>query len=196
MQAQPNPVPQAPFPMHELEQIESAIFASQDWIATLQRRREALTNELDRLTRPQQLSASTPPIKTIGPGLEYRGAMTRHRNYIDIHIDLLRRLWTEFPDQREAMARAMGLQGTTRAYVAKTRAELFPGQPASFACRFSRTLVEGWYLDTNLNRERMHRILPAAVRAAGLKWGQDVKAYWRSTRIPASDSTAEDRASN
>ncbi|WP_121325007.1 hypothetical protein [Paraburkholderia sp. RAU2J] len=34
-------------------------------------------------------------MKTIGPGLEYRGAMSVHWNYIDIHIDLLRRLWPE-----------------------------------------------------------------------------------------------------
>ena len=69
------------------------------------------------------------------------------------------------------MAAAMGLHGTTRAYVAKTREELFPGQSPAWAMRYSRTFVDGWYVDTNLNRERMRRILPAAVRAAGLAWG-------------------------
>lgn len=184
MQAQSNPTaqPQPAFPLQELEQIESAIEASQTWLATLQRRRDALTSELERITRPQPASAKL-AMKTIGPGLEYRGAMTTHWNYIDIHIDLLRRLWTEFPDRREAMARAMGMYGTTRAYVAKTQAELFPGRSLSFAQRFSRTLVEGWYVDTNLNKERMRRILPAAVAAVGLKWGSDVKAYWRAVMI-------------
>jgi hypothetical protein len=44
-------------------------------------------------------------------------------------------------------------------------------------------LVPGWYADTNLNRERMRRILPAAVSAAGLKWGEDVKTYWRAIQV-------------
>lgn len=184
MQQQPNPdlQPQPAFPIRELEQIESAIQASQTWLATLQQRRDALTSELERITRPQP-ALPKPATRTIGPGLEYRGAVTTHWNYIDIHIDLLRRLWTEFPEQREAMARAVGMYGTTRAYVAKSRAELFPGQSSAFVQRYSRTLVDGWFVDTNLNKERMRRILPAAVAAAGLKWGQEVKAYWRAVKL-------------
>lgn len=184
MQATPsNPQAHPAFTMQELEQIESAIQASQTWLATLQRRRDSLTSELDRITRPEAVQAM-PRRKAIGPGLEYRGVMTRHWTDIDIHVDLLRRLWVEFPERREAMARAMGAHGATRAYVAKTQAELFPSQPLSFAQRYSRALVDGWYVDTNLNSERMRRILPAAVAAAGLIWGQDVKAYWRFMVAP------------
>lgn len=186
MQQQPNPdlQPQPAFPIRELEQIESAIQASQTWLATLQERRDALTSELERITRPLAIPAKPRP-KTIGPGLEYRGGMTTHWNYIDIHIDLLRRLWVDFPDRRDAMARAMGLHGTTRTYVVKTQAELFPGQSVAFARRYCRTLVDGWYVDTNLNKERMRRILPAAVAAAGLKWGTEVRAFWRATPVQA-----------
>lgn len=185
MQPQLNPDVQIQpaFPIRELEQIESAIQASQTWLATLQQRRDTLTSELERIARPLVMPAKPRP-KAIGPGLEYRGGMTAHWNHIDIHIDLLHRLWVEFPERRDAMARAVGMYGTTRTYVAKTREELFPGQSQAFAQRYSRTLVEGWYVDTNLNKERMRRILPAAVAAAGLKWGQDVKAYWRAMQAP------------
>jgi len=182
METQPNANQPPHFPMQELEQIESAIQASQRWLATLQGRRETLTAELDRITRPQAAPVQL-ATKTIGPGLEYFGKMTRHWNYIDIHIDLLRRLWTEYPDRRDAMAKAMGAHGTTRTYAARTREELFPGQATSWAQRNSRTLVDGWYVDTNLNCERMRRILPAAVEAAGLKWGKEVKAYWRASQV-------------
>jgi len=182
MQTQPTPNTQSHFPMQELEQIESAIQASLQLLATLKGRHEALTAELERITRPQPVIAKA-STKTIGPGLEYRGVMFVHRNYIDIHIDLLRRLWTECPDHREAMAKAMGRYGTTRAYAAKTLAELFPGQPTAWAKRHSRTLVDGWYVDTNLNHERMRRILPAAVESAGLQWSKDLKIYWRPTHI-------------
>ena len=148
----------------------------------MQSRREALTAELEKITRPP-VAAPKRGVKTIGPGLEYLGKMSHRWNYIDIHIDLLRRLWTDFPERRDAMASAMGIHGTTRAYLAKTKAELFPGQSVAFAQRYSRTLVDGWYVDTNLNKERMRRILPAAVAAAGLKWGQDVTAYWRAIKL-------------
>ena len=81
------------------------------------------------------------------------------------------------------MAEAVGKFGSTRCYVATSREALFPGQPGWFTVKHSRQLVEGWYVDTNLGRERMVRILPAAVKAAGLAWGVDAKPYWRSTVI-------------
>ena len=168
---------QKQFSIQELDQIESVIQATLNLIATLENRRETLTAELESITRPEIAIAKT-NMKQTGPGLEYRGKMYTHWNYIDIHIDLLRRLWTDFPERREEMAKAMGYYGTTRAYVAKTVADLFPGQPIIWAKRFSRPLVDDWYVDTNLNRERMKRVLPAAVRTVGLKWGEDVKTYW------------------
>lgn len=182
MLQQPHSIPQPQFPIRELEQIEAAIGTAQNWLATLQTRMEVLTAELDRITRPLVTAATSLP-KTIGPGVEYRGTMYQQWNYIDIHIALLTRLWMDFPDQREAMARAVGLCGNTRTYVATNRSELFPAQTDSFAQRFSRNLVDGWYVDTNLGRERMCRILPAAVRAAGLRWGEDVRVYWRATKL-------------
>jgi hypothetical protein len=59
---QPQSTPNAQqFPMHELEQIESAIQASRHWIAALEGRRETLTAELERLTRPQPIVARAEP---------------------------------------------------------------------------------------------------------------------------------------
>ena len=180
MQEQPilNLEPQ--FLMQELEQIESAIRASQKWFTTLQDRREALTAKLEHIKPPQPV----PPrlvTKTIRRGFEYRGIVYEHWNYIDIHIDLLRRSWTDFSDRREAMARAMGSCGRKRTYVAKTPVELFLGQPLAFANKHSRTLVDDWYVDTNLNPNLMRRILPDAVAAAGLSLGRDVKINWKRT---------------
>lgn len=181
MQTQVNSGKQIQFPIQELEQIDSAIQASQEWLSTLMGRRDALTAELERITRPQVTSNAT--VMTIGPGLEYKGEMSAHWNYIDIHIDLLRRLWADFPERREAMAKAMAHCGTTRSYVAKSFTDLFPGRSATWARRYSRTLVEGWFVDTNLNCERMCKILPYAVKAAGLEWGKDVKPYWHRTKV-------------
>lgn len=174
MQAAAHTPPPQAFPLQELEQIERAIAAAQDCVATLQLRRELLTSELERITRPAP--------KILGPGVRYRGEMVRAWSAIDIHAGLLRRLWTDFPERREAMARAMGARGYSRAYVARTPAELFPGKPAPWAAKFSRTLVDGWVIDTNLNRPRMATLMRVAAAAAGLAWGVDVQVFWRATR--------------
>ena len=183
MQTQPTSNMLTQFPLQELEQIETIIQKSSQWLTALVGRRDALTAELDRLTRPQ----TAPPkmaSRLIGPGFEYLGQTSTHWAMIDIHVNLLRRLWVDFPDRREEMASAMRSRGTIRTYVAKTVADLFPGKQPAWAQRYSRPLTEGWYVDTNLNRERMRRLLPAAVNASGLKWGTDVKALWYSTMIP------------
>ena len=66
-----TPPPQA-FPLQELEQIERAIAAAQNCVATLQLRRELLTSELERITRP-----APPAPKINGPGFRYSGEMGR-----------------------------------------------------------------------------------------------------------------------
>ncbi|MDO8280687.1 MAG: hypothetical protein Q7T63_21550 [Burkholderiaceae bacterium] len=176
-----NPQPQSPllqtFPLHELAQIERALTAAQDYVATLRQRHDLLSSELERITRP-----SPPAPKIVGPGFRYRGEMVTAWSAIDIHVGLMRRLWTDFPEMREAMARAMGARGYSRAYIARTPAELFPGKRAAWAAKFSRSLVDGWVIDTNLNRPRIATLMRVAVSATALSWGKDVQAYWRATR--------------
>ena len=186
MQTQPPSNPSPRFPMQELELIESTIKACSQWIlrpqwlAILESRSTTLLANLDLITRPQPVSPRF-VTKTIRRGFEYRGIVYGCRYSIDIYIHLLRRLWTNFPDRREAMAQAMGSRSRKRTYVAKTPAKLFPGQPLAFANKHSRTLVEDWYVDTNLNPKLMRRILPDAVAAAGPGLDRDVKINWERT---------------
>jgi hypothetical protein len=173
--------PAADFSLHELEQVEEAIEASQRCIATLIARRNTLTTRLDEITRPP---AGTATARVIGPGVMYRGKLELHWSAIGIHMAVLKRLWTDFPDQRDAMAAAMAAHGHSRTYVARRVSDLFPGRAPAWAHRYSRPLVEDWMVDTNLNRERIRRLLVAAVHAVGLTWNVDVKIYWRPTRVP------------
>lgn len=175
------------FPIHELEQIESTIAAAVKCLRAMHERRDTLIDELERVTRPAPLLPEPRRIE-IGPGYDYRGTLTRRWAAIDIYLDLLRRLWIDFPERRKEMAAAMGARGATRTYVATTRAGLFPQRHLGWAMQHSRPLVEGWYADTNLSRERMRVLLPAAVAAAGLKWRQDVKVYWARTVLPVADN--------
>lgn len=167
------------FDLQELDQVELAITAAQDYLATLQIRRERLTCELERITRP-----SSPPAarRVIWPGFTYRGEKVRASTAIDIYEGLLRRLWVDYPEQREAIVRAMRARGYTRGYVGRSTADLFPGKQSAWAARFCRPLVDGWLIDTNLNRSRIATLLRVAVAAAGLRWGDTVHVQWRATR--------------
>lgn len=167
------------FPIEELESIESIIVKSRQWLDALENRRAMLTSELDRITSPTPRVAVASTVKPAGMGLLYKGEWFADRKYIDIHVGLLRKLWVDFPDRRCEMARAMGRFGTSRSYVATSISALFPCARASWARRFSRKLVDEWYVDTNLNPERMQKILPAAVEVSGLKIGVDVSINWR-----------------
>ena len=100
MQTQPTPTFPRPFPLQELEQIETAIEASERLLLTLHGRHETLLSELDSLTRPE--AVVTRARKTVGPGFGYRGAMVARWSHIDFHTDLLRRLWTDFPERRKS----------------------------------------------------------------------------------------------
>jgi hypothetical protein len=141
-----------------------------------------LVQHLDATTRPAAIIA--PPFThTIHRGFEYRGDVVTRWTYIDIYLEIVRRLWKDHPDQRDAMAAAMASRGTVRCYIAKERAALFPGRPADWVKRHSAALIDGWYVDTNLSTERMRVVLPAAVGATGMKWGTDVRVYWRKTIV-------------
>lgn len=171
------------FPLNELDEVEAAIRSTAQWMETLHCRRDALFAELDRLTCPVP-TVTAKIAQRVGPGFAYRGEIYRHWTYIDIYVGALRKLWTDFPERRDAMARAMGRYGWSRCYVSTSVGKLFPGMPESNARRFSRTLIDGWFVDTNINLERMCRILPAAVAAAELTWGQDVRVFWRAEKAP------------
>lgn len=168
------------FPMHELDQIEKALGAIDQWRSTLAHRRDVLMGQLDEETRPNPV----PPVVVqcvIPRGFEYFGRHEPCWTYIDIHTSLLERLWRDFPERRNAMAEAMARCGASRNYVATSPQSLFPGRSLQWAQRYSRRLVDGWYVDTNLNAERMRRILPVAITAAGLVCGKEVKIHWRTT---------------
>lgn len=124
MTSQPqSPLPQS-FPMHELAQIERALSAGQDYVATLRQRHDLLSTELDRLTRP---APSVPRI--VGPGFWYRGEMVTTWSAIDVHVGVLWRLWTDFPDNRDAMAQAMRARVSLPPGIAPTSRNTFTLRP-------------------------------------------------------------------
>jgi hypothetical protein len=188
METHPLPITGRTFPMAELEHIESAIQVLtpcvstfpflRPCVSTLEACRASLFQQLDRITRP---GTHTHTSQVLSRGFSYRGVHHPCWNAIAIHIELLRQLWTDFPERRPDMANAMARYGRNRAYVATDVALLFLDKPLAWSKRHSRSLVDGWHVDTNLSTATMRRILPAAADAAGLRWGFDVMVYWQST---------------
>ena len=170
-----------------LEDLDHVIVASQALVQTLVPHRDSIFIRLEEVTRPAQQALPSIPTQArprfIGPGFVYQGSYTRTSAGIDVYRGLLRRLWAEFPSQREAMAAALGRWGHSRCYVAKDRQLLFTDKAETWARKFSTELCIGWYADTNLNPSRIRKLLPHAVRAVGLEWGKDVVVYWRRTPV-------------
>ena len=172
--------------MREIESLEVAIGALQN-IANPQLAINAasLTDALER--RMRYLDALTRPLsprviyagRRETPGFEYAGTFHFHWNAIDIYRAVLRKLWEDHPDRRQAMAAALSARGSMRCYVARDRVRLFPlGYSNGWINKFSESLVDGWYLDTNLNNERKQLLCRVAITAAGLNVGTDVRIVW------------------
>lgn len=169
-----------------------------DWVTPdlskiLLAKREGLFQTLDKLTRPYRKSlkeilaekmagsSELPHLKTRAAatiGFEYGGEVTKCNCCLDIWRKLLRNLWKNYPGKREAMAAAAKRCGNNRSYISSERGSLFKGKTSWWVMKHSRELMDGWYMDTNVTPERIHKILPIVILAAGLKWGEDVRVFW------------------
>ncbi len=152
--------------MHKLEQVRTSI--------SMKSEREILVQDA------ASPSAELTPM--IGPCLEYRGVRTSYKNGVDLYTDAFKRIWVEYPNHRDAIIAALGF-GRKRTYVARTRDALNTPRPLK---RYSRRLVDGWYIDTNQCQHQRTHILKIAVSVVkSLSWDQDVKVHWGSRgRVP------------
>lgn len=198
--------------LEEFELIERLIAKADtiDWLPsdlfkTLPEKRDDMVRRLDEITRPYRKSLkeilaerrALPPLMTCMPqiGFEYDGKFISCTCCLDIWRKLLRTLWRDFPERRAAMAAYVARLGTSRKYISTEREGLFTRSKTSrWVKKHSRELPDGWYMDVNVTPERIHKILPVAVSAAGLKWGMDIRVIWLSTvdSIFASSWTSEE----
>lgn len=171
-------VNQCSFPFDRLQKIESTISAASNLIETLAAERDDLISQLDNMTKPERKPDAVPKYIWAGSFL-YKGKLTSCFCCITAYQAALINLFTDFPEKRLEMARAAQALGYTRRYISEERNGLFPGKSQDFIDKYSRSIVDGWFFDTNLNVERMRRILPRLAAVVGLKWGAEIKVYWR-----------------
>lgn len=146
----------------------------------------AKIRRLEELTCPRKMSLKEiiasrigqlqgVPTKTRKIGYEYKNEFIPCASYLDVYRNFLFQLWEDFPEKRESMAAAAKRLGNNRKYIACDRAGLFKGKDNCWVKKYSKKLTDGWYIDTNVVPERIQKILPAVIGAAGMKWGLDAR---------------------
>lgn len=126
-----------------------------------------------RIAHPLAIPKKTSPI-----GFEYKSDFKPCTSCLDIYRNVLLQLWKDFPEKREAIAASVKRVGYNRSYISNEREKLFHKKEPRWIRKYSRLMLDGWYIDVNVTPERIRKILPVAVCAAGLKWESDVCVIW------------------
>lgn len=101
-------------------------------------------------------------------GFVLDGEPVQARSAVETLAELLRKFDEMAPDFMDRFASRTA--GRTRALVAKSRADLFPGQP-DFVEKNSLDLGNGWWLGTNLGVEAVKRRIEIACDVSGVRSG-------------------------
>ena len=169
--------------MLELDKLEKAISDVNHVLDDFSRRKGEIFAVLETITRPIAKCFSASSTKDIYRGYVYKGRYHSHWSYTDLYLSLLGKVLAEHPDRAVAIAQELARYGTSRTYLAKKPELLFSGKTPSWIAKHSKEICDGWFVDTNLNLERMKTLLPVAVKAAGLNWGREAMVFWRKTTL-------------
>ncbi len=94
------------------------------------------------------------------------------KSQVAVWVDFLSALFRRHPDRHEAIAEAVRTR--SRNNIARTIADIYPGQP-DIAARSNAKLPDGWFVGTNESSATKIRIARKAVEACGLAWGKDAR---------------------
>ena len=137
----------------------------------------ALNHTLDALQRDLRAPAPVPPPKPAplrqAPGYRLFGQDFPARNGTDAMISVFRQLAELEPRFPERFAQAASRLGRTRAYVGRTPQAVYPGKSKLWAATVE--FAPGWYLGTNENNATKLKLLRAACRVLGLRYGVDLQ---------------------
>lgn len=68
--------------------------------------------------------------------------------------------------------------GRTRRYLAQTREDLNPSRPdLALSDEYSRELRTGWWVDVNLSKTTIEKVVKMACQVASIKYGKELKLY-------------------
>ena len=139
--------------------------------------REILKMRLKRQSSSITMIQST----KIETGFIYQGKFYACSYFSQIFQQLLKKLFEDKPEKRETIAWALNRAGRNRTYISDDQSNLFRSKTTHWIKGHSKKLIDGWYIDKNVNIERIQKLLPKAILAAGLKLEVDVKIIWPQT---------------
>ena len=137
----------------------------------------ALNHTLDALQRDLRAPEPVPPPKPAplrqAPGYRLFGQDFPARNAAETLTSVFRQLTELEPRFPERFAQAASRLGRTRAYVGGSPQAVYPGKPQLWAATVE--FAPGWYLGTNENNATKLKLLRAACRVLGLRFGGDLQ---------------------
>lgn len=177
----------------ELSAIEAVIAATQNYLEVTKRRRDELTAEFNGTTasspattgtEPHEIMVQCPSLNMISHrrGYDYRGKTVRCREKKDIWVGVMQAILDDFPDKHADIVKALKLRERTRSFISKDRMTLFLDKNRDWVTTHSTMHQNGWYVDKNLQGERIRSLLETVVDVVGLSWGKDVTVRLNSQR--------------
>ena len=100
----------------------------------------------------------------------FEGQTRTVRSAIEVVLEVVRTLAQRDPTFCERFAPEAA--GRRRNHVARRPEDVYPGQPQ--LVKYVAEIVPGWYIGTNISNRDKTRLLEAACKIAGLKFGADL----------------------
>ncbi len=120
---------------------------------------------------PHPRPSPTPPSGAPRFGFRLNGQDYAGHSAREVMIQLFEELHARDQTFLERFA-ARPRHGRSRRYLARTRAELYPGRPDLE--QYSHQLRSGWWVGTNYSRVSIDQIIRMACEVAGIKYGKDL----------------------
>ena len=155
------------------------------FVHLLATRQRQLFAQLDQLTRAVDSTSSviadaapiTDAIAHPDVGYYYRGEAIRTSYAVDAYIEILRRLWADFPSLNKSLYNALRSPSYCRKVIANSPDELFASKTGLWCQRNARPIAANIYVDINISNIQKRTRLQSAARACGLTWGEELEVY-------------------
>ena len=144
--------------------------------------------------------------RRISPSFEELGFILHEQRYParsgrDVLVQVFQHLYRSDPTFPERFAARRGGKNK-RPFLAQSREELYPRNPDLATNQsYSQQLTpgSGWWVDVNVSRPTIKRLLQLACSVAGLQYGKDLVAFLRtggstSERLPSRSSLRDNQA--
>jgi hypothetical protein len=113
--------------------------------------------------------------RTRAIGFIYEGREYNEKSARGVMIEIMKLFARRDPSFLERFAAEE--HGRERRYIARTKTDLYPRQPAAFAQKHSKELISGWWIGVNYDKGKIEGIIKLACQVADIRYGTDLQVY-------------------